>query len=103
MSSHWEWQKRVMAEHDAAKPFTPENGNPLRFKPGEAVIFRNDYRVEFHQRVTGYHQRPAEPCGLYARGCRYLLDKDCYWMPVTEASLRPDPELAALLPGGWRL
>ena len=30
----------------------------LLFKVGDPVIYRNDYGVEFHQRVTGFF-RPA--------------------------------------------
>lgn len=89
MSSHWKWAEEVTAKHDAEKPFAPENGQPLRFQPGARVIYRNDNGAEFSLRVTGYYQRPATPCGLYASGCRYLLDWTCHWMPVREASLRP--------------
>jgi hypothetical protein len=61
----------------------------LLFKAGDPVIYRNDYGVEFLRRVTGYYQ-PEGDCPLYARGYRYLLDRDAYWMPVKEENLRID-------------
>jgi hypothetical protein len=33
-------------------PFAPENGQPLRFKIGDAVIFTNEYGAQFRLRVT---------------------------------------------------
>ncbi|PTT78673.1 hypothetical protein DBR42_22895 [Pelomonas sp. HMWF004] len=89
MSSHWEWAEQVIAKHDAEKPFAPENGTPLAFKPGDPVIYTNDAGVSFPLKVTGYYQ-PEQPCSLYATGRRYLLDWDCHWMPAAEASLRHD-------------
>lgn len=91
MSSHWEWAERVNAEHDRDKPFAPENGQPLRFAIGDHVIFTNDYGVEFEMQVTGFYERPAPPCGLYARGHRYLVNSSSPWFPVKESSLRPNP------------
>ncbi len=88
MSSHWEWAKQVIARHDATPPFAPENGQALRYSIGDRVIYTNDYGVEFHQTVTGFYS-PEGPCSLYARGHRYLLDKQSWWMPVSELSLRP--------------
>lgn len=88
MSSHWEWAEEVTAQHDAQKPFAPENGQPLRFGIGDAVIFTNDAGIEFPLRVTGFYKRPASPDGMYARGARYLLDWDCPWFPVAESCLR---------------
>ena len=73
MSSYWEWKKRVVAQHDLEKPFAPENGEPLRFKLGDPVIFTNDYGVSFRLRITGFY-KPEEPCSLYACGRRYLVD-----------------------------
>lgn len=35
MNSHHEWVKEVTAQHDAQKPFSPENGQPLRFRVGD--------------------------------------------------------------------
>lgn len=65
----------------------------LLFKAGDPVIYRNDYGVEFRRRVTGFFQ-PADGCDLdarlYAQGYRYMLDSDCYWMPVKEENLRID-------------
>lgn len=89
MSSHHDWIIEVSAQHDSLKPFAPENGQPLRFKIGDAVIFTNDYGLTFQRNVTGFYQ-PAKPSGLYACGARYLLDSSSPWMPVTESSLRPD-------------
>ncbi len=90
MSSHHDWVVEVMAHHDAEKPFAPENGQPLRFRIGDPVIYTNPTGAEFALRVTGLYTRPAAPCGLYARGARYLLDWECPWFPVTESQLRPD-------------
>lgn len=99
MSSHHEWVEEVMAEHDAHKPFAPENGQPLRFAIGDRVIYTNPAGIEFRRRITGFFHRPASPSGLYARGARYLVDSDCHWMPVAESSLRLD-DAGAPLPGG---
>ena len=90
MSSHWEWAEQVTAQHDAEKPFAPENGQPLRFKVGDPVIYTNPAGLEFALRVTGFYERPAAPDGMYANGARYLLDWDCHWFPVAESCLRPD-------------
>lgn len=87
MSSHWEWSERVIAQHDAEKPFAPENGEPLKFKAGDNVIFTNDAGIEFELQVTGLFE-PEEPCPLYACGYRYLLDWSCPWFPVEERKLR---------------
>ena len=72
MSSHHDYILEITAEHDA-------------FKPPDAVI----YIAQFRCRVTGFY-RPSGLSGLYARGARYLLDSSSPWMPVSEASLRPD-------------
>ena len=76
-----------------AKAVAPAATNELSFKAGDPVIYRNDYDVEFHRRVTGFFQ-PANGCDLDARlyesGYRYMLDTDCYWMPVKEENLRID-------------
>lgn len=92
MSSHWDWVKRVVAQHDLEKPFAPENGEPLKFKIGDPVIFTNPNGVSFRLRVTGYYQ-PSEPCSLYANGRRYLLDSSSPWFPVKEADLQPDEDV----------
>lgn len=89
VSSHWEWVKRVQADHDAKKPFAPENGQPLKFKVGDKVTFTNDYGVEFHNlTVTGLYTKPDCECSLYANGARYYLDTDAHWFPHKESSLR---------------
>ena len=89
MSSHHDYIIEITAQHDELKPFAPENGQPLRFKIGDAVIYTNDAGLQFRRRVTGFY-RPAEPSGLYARGARYLLNSSSPWMPVSDSSLRPD-------------
>ena len=85
--SHREWSDQVCEQHDAEKPFAPENGEALKFKAGDAVVVTNDNGVEFSKTVTGLY-KPSRKCSLYARGYRYLLDWDCHWMPVKESSLR---------------
>ena len=94
MSSHWEWQEEVVAQHDLEKPFAPENGQPLKFGVGDPVIFTNDYGVKFKLRITGFYQ-PEKPCSLYACGRRYLVDSDSPWFPVKESQLELDEEMAA--------
>ena len=89
MSSHHDYILEITAEHDAFKPFPPENGQPLRFALGDAVIYTNEFGAQFRCRVTGFY-RPSGLSGLYARGARYLLDSSSPWMPVSEASLRHD-------------
>ncbi|MDR2112887.1 MAG: hypothetical protein LBQ62_07295 [Candidatus Accumulibacter sp.] len=93
MSSHHEWVAEVVARHDAEKPFAPENGQPLRFKAGDCVIYTNPYGVEFRFRITGFY-RPEQPCALYARGARYLVNSSSPWYPVSESRLRPDESRA---------
>ncbi|HEJ2164923.1 TPA: hypothetical protein SLW49_000617 [Pseudomonas aeruginosa] len=89
MSSHNDYIIEITAQHDALKPFAPENGQPLRFKIGDAVIYTNEFGAQFRRRVTGFY-RPTALSGLYARGARYLLNSSSSWMPVSESSLRPD-------------
>ena len=45
MSSHHDYIIEITAQHDALKPFAPENGQPLRFKIGDAVIYTNEYEI----------------------------------------------------------
>lgn len=94
MSSHHQWAEEVTAQHDEKKPFAPENGQPLRFKLGDPVIYTNPAGVGFPLRVAGFYQRPDMPDGMYATGARYLLDWGCPWFPVTEASLSLDASRA---------
>ncbi|MGE4341307.1 MAG: hypothetical protein AB7E55_35970 [Pigmentiphaga sp.] len=89
MSSHHDYIIEITAQHDALKPFAPENGQPLRFSIGDAVVYTNEYGVQFRSRITGFY-RPTEPSGLYARGMRYYLDSSAPWMPVAQSSPRPD-------------
>ena len=98
MSSHWEWAKGVVAKHDLGKPFAPENGDPLKFKIGDPVIFTNDYGVSFRLRITGYYQ-PTDPCPMYATGSRYLVDSSSPWFPVKESELQLDEDDRADLKG----
>ena len=89
MSSHHDYIIEITAQHDALKPFAPENGQPLRFNIGDAVIYTNEAGLQFRRCVTGFY-RPAGPSGLYALGARYLLNSSSPWMPVSESCLHPD-------------
>lgn len=89
MSSHHDWAEHIIAEHDRLKPFAPENGQPLKFKVGDPVIFTNEAGIEYPLTVTGLYQ-PDSTNTMYATGRRYLLDSDSWWFPVPEASLRLD-------------
>lgn len=89
MSSHHDWVEEVWAEHQARRPFAPENGRPLRFAVGDRVIYTNQVGAEFRRRITGFYM-PTAPDSLYARGARYLVDSASFWMPVAESRLRPD-------------
>jgi len=89
MASHHDWIVDIAVQHDALKPFAPENGQPLCFAIGDAVVYTNEVGLQFRRRVTGFY-RPAGLCGLYALGARYLLNSSSPWMPVSESSLRPD-------------
>ena len=86
MSCHGDWQKEVILRHNAESPFAPENGQPLKFGIGDHVIYTNDNGVVFNQKITGFY-KPEPIDSLYATGCRYLLNTDCYWMPVRENNL----------------
>lgn len=99
MSSHWEWEKQIVAKHDLEHPFAPENGTPLKFKIGDPVIFTNNYGVSFRLRITGFYQ-PTEPCSLYASGRRYLVDSSSPWFPVKELELQLDENDRDELKGG---
>jgi hypothetical protein len=88
MASIHDYIEQAVRKHDEEKPFAPENGQSLKFSPGDSVIFTNDAGIEFLLKVTGYYERPSEPCSLYARGARYYLDWNCPWFPVAECKLR---------------
>ncbi len=90
MSSHHDWVEEITAEHDKDKPFAPENGQPLRFKVGDPVIYTNDAGFKFRRRITGFFERTDKACGLYARGARYMLDWSTPWFPVPESRLQLD-------------
>ena len=93
MSSHWEYEEKVVAQHDAEKPFAPENGEPLKFEVGDVVAFTNEYGVMFRGiRVTGFY-KPDPINSLYATGRRYLLDWSSPWFPAKESSLQFDSEV----------
>lgn len=99
MSSHWEYVQRTVAQHDAEKPYAPENGEPLKFGIGDVVAFTNEYGVMFRGlRVTGFY-KPEEPCALYATGMRYMLDWSSPWFPAKESSLQLDSDVVEALPG----
>jgi len=95
MSSFWEWEKKVVADHDQNRPFAPENGTPLRFKVGDSVIYTNAQGYKFKRTVTGYY-KPNQPCAMYAAGARYMLDWECYWYPSKEENLSPGSSSAIL-------
>lgn len=90
MSSIYKWEVEVTERHDKQKPYAPENGQPLRFKIGDPVIYTNENGISFPLRVTGFYHRPAVPDALYANGARYLLDWECPWFPVIESRLQHD-------------
>jgi len=93
MSSIWEYEKRVVAQHNTEKPFAPENGQPLKFAVGDVVAFTNEYGVMFRGlKVTGFY-RPDPLESLYATGMRYLLDWSSPWFPAKESSLQLDSEV----------
>lgn len=94
MSSFWEYEKRVVAKHDAERPFAPENGEPLKFAVGDVVTFTNEAGIVFRGlRVTGFY-KPDKPCAMYATGSRYMLDWSSPWFPATESSLQLDADVA---------
>jgi len=74
---------RELASHDLARPFAPENGQPLKFKIGDLVAVRISDEISV-VRVIGYYQARD---GLYARGKRYLLDVETHWVPYSEDQL----------------
>lgn len=86
MSSHHDWADEVIAQHKRDKPFAPENGQELKFKVGDDVIYTNSNGATFRRRITGLYQ-PTQDTTAYARGARYLLNMDCHWVPVEEACL----------------
>jgi len=87
MSSHWEWEERVVRRHEVDKPFAPENGRPLKFGIGDSVIYTNDAGIEFCCRITGYYL-PDPINAMYAKGSRYLVNSSSPWFPVKESELR---------------
>lgn len=96
MCSIWDYENRVVAQHNLEKPFAPENGEPLKFSVGDIVAFTNEYGVMFRGlRVTGFY-KPEKPCSLYATGMRYLLDWSSPWFPAKESSLQLDSEVVAI-------
>ena len=43
MSSHHDYIIEITAQHNALKPFAPENGQPLRYAAAAAVIYTNEF------------------------------------------------------------
>ena len=87
MSSYYDWAQRKIREHDANLPFAPENGQPLKFRIGDRVVFTNDNRIEFGFTITGIAVRSKDDLN-YALGYRYLVNSSSPWFPVRESSLR---------------
>ena len=56
MSSHHDYIIEITAEHDALKPFAPENGQPLRFAIGGAVIYTNEAGLQFRLSINGFYR-----------------------------------------------
>lgn len=93
MSSHWKWAEGVIKEHWENLPYAPENGEPLKFQPGDRVIYTNLYGVEFTFTVTSLRSlENLEEDLYYALGQRYNLDWDSPWISVREDCLRFFPE-----------
>jgi hypothetical protein len=87
MASHDEWRDEIQAKHNTEHPFSPENGQELKFKAGDEVTFTNYYGVSFDLTVTGLYQ-PSSMDALYAMGYRYLVNSSSPWMPVKESALK---------------
>ncbi|WP_255437781.1 hypothetical protein [Comamonas flocculans] len=73
MSSHHDYIIEITAQHDALKPFAPENGQPLRVKTGDAMICA----------VPSLRHWVLQPSTLSA-------ELDFAVVSVAESSLRPD-------------
>jgi hypothetical protein len=86
MSNHHDWVSIAVAQHDAKKPYAPENGCPLKFKIGDDVVFTNEAGLKFRYQITGFY-RPETKCAQYARGARYYVNSDSPWFPVSESEL----------------
>ena len=80
--------KELIKLHDATTPFSPENGEKLRYKVGDKVTFVNDYGCVFEGMTITKLMKRADNEGLYCSGYRYYIDSDCPWMPVKESNLR---------------
>ena len=87
--NHADWQKEIIEQHNAQKPFAPENGNKLLFKVGDDVIYTNENGVSFNLKIAGLYQ-PNPIDSLYAVGRRYLLNWPCFWFPIKECDLEFD-------------
>ena len=75
----------------------PENGpddiQPVppvacEFRPGDRVLFTNDYGATFERTVVGF-----SPTVNYGRFV--YLDTDCWWFPVDPSSLKALPATEA--------
>lgn len=87
--SHHEAMRQVIKEHDETSPFSPQNGEPLKFKVGDRVTYVNDYGCIFTGKTITKLMERADDESLYCSGHRYYIDSDCPWMPVKEANLLP--------------
>jgi hypothetical protein len=84
MSSHHDYIIEITAQHDALKPFAPENGQPLRFKIGDAVIYTNEFGAQFRRRVTGFYQPTGPGCTRAVRAAEldFAVDAGCGIQPA---------------------
>ena len=64
--------------------FAPENGQSLKFKIGDRIVYTNPQGVKFNLKVTGFYKKMSNDDAMYAKGARYLLDWDCPWYPAEE-------------------
>lgn len=87
MSSYWEWVENVIVQYDQEKFFVLENGQFLKFKVGDFVIYMNLVGLEFVLCVIGFYECLVVFDGMYVKGVCYLLDWECLWFFVVELCL----------------
>lgn len=68
--------KNVPSDMQATAPVACE------FKPGDRVIFRNEYGAQFNKTVRGFAK------ALHDADRFVYLDLDCWWFPVSPANLQ---------------